>query len=174
MNNSRTYYLDFLRILAVIAVVIIHVTGEEWYSVAVETQTWKIMTVYNCLFRWAVPVFMMISGALFLNPSKTLDLKTLFGKYFFRLVTVYLLWSFIHGWIFGARTLRSLIQNTIMGHFHLWYIPMAACMYLLIPILKKSRNQSRSPSIFWLWHWLLRSLSQISLNMPRILITTTW
>ena len=59
---KRTPYFDKLRIIAIIAVVTIHCCGKDTLSVG--SFDWNVINAYNCLVQWAVPVFVMISGAL--------------------------------------------------------------------------------------------------------------
>lgn len=62
--QERTVYFDFLRVLAAFSVVIVHVSAYKYYEVEVKTWEWQIFNIYNSVFRWTVPIFVMISGAL--------------------------------------------------------------------------------------------------------------
>lgn len=68
----RKYYIDYLRVVLMIGVIILHVSANNWYGY-VETNRWIVFTIYSAICRVAVPCFFMISGALFLDDSKKLE-----------------------------------------------------------------------------------------------------
>ena len=80
---ARTRCLDILRVAATLAVVLLHVLSGAVVSRGYfandgeETIYWILMD----LVSWSVPVFLMISGYLFLNPGKRITLKEMYGKY---------------------------------------------------------------------------------------------
>lgn len=61
----RKYYLDQLRIVSAFAVIILHVNAQGWNQTPPDTLNWIIRAFYDSTSRWAVLVFVMISGALF-------------------------------------------------------------------------------------------------------------
>lgn len=67
MEKRRTVYFDCLRVLATLGVIIIHVTSFNWGKVSVSSFDWQVLNFYNGIVRFAVPCFVMISGALFLE-----------------------------------------------------------------------------------------------------------
>jgi len=74
--RQSIFYIDFLRFIAAIAVIMIHVLGPFRYLYGeIPDSDWLAAAGLNSLTRWAVPVFMMISGALLLS-SETLSSKT--------------------------------------------------------------------------------------------------
>ena len=77
---KREIYFDYLRIFAIFLVIGIHIAGINWHSSSANSITWKILNVYDSMFRCAVPIFIMISGALFLNQEKELNIRRLFFK----------------------------------------------------------------------------------------------
>lgn len=133
---QRTVYLDFLRILSTIAVIVIHVSASYIYT-DLGSFEWHINNIYDSIVRWAVPVFIMISGALFLDVNRPLDIKKLYTKNIFRLVSAYIFWSVLYAWEYADRSLESMIIAILKGHYHMWYIPMMIGIYIMVPILKK-------------------------------------
>lgn len=125
------------------AVVVIHVTAINFYSTdKLAFQTWIIHIIFNCLARWAVPVFVMVSGAIFLDPERPLRTRKLFSKYIPRLLVMYLLWSALYLFIDIALYKKNmsagvLINTWISGHYHLWYLPMCISLYLVTPVVRK-------------------------------------
>ena len=110
-----------------------------------ETYNWYIAAIGNSLVQWAVPVFVMISGALFLNPKRTITKEEVLNKYVKRLIIAYISWCVFYGLI--SITLASFETHTIVFRissllpcYHLWYLPMLMGVYLLIPVLRKISN----------------------------------
>lgn len=77
--QNRFYYIDFLRALAILAVIILHnsadaagqygkIPGSDWFSA----------TFYNGLTRCCVPMFVLLSGALLLRADKDVTIAELF------------------------------------------------------------------------------------------------
>ena len=64
--NKRVLYYDLLRIIAIFGVIMIHVTAEHWNSYI--DNNWLLNNFMNGIVHsWAVPIFVMISGALLLG-----------------------------------------------------------------------------------------------------------
>ena len=74
-NSGYQLYIDVLRIIACFSVIMLHTSAQAWYSLPVDSGGFKIANSYDALFRFGVPVFVMISGALFLAPEKEPDVK---------------------------------------------------------------------------------------------------
>lgn len=69
-EESRIRYLDYLRVLAAFAVILLHVSAQHWDTEGVRFRDRLIFACYNSMAVWPVNVFMMLSGALFLNPER--------------------------------------------------------------------------------------------------------
>ncbi len=67
VTQNRTIYFDYLRVFATAAVILLHVAAFNWLSTDVNGYDWKVFNFYDSIVRWGVPVFVMISGALFLG-----------------------------------------------------------------------------------------------------------
>ena len=94
--NSRKYYLDYLRVSATFAVMSLHIAADNWLNAGVRSFEWQVFNFYDSLVRFGVPVFVMISGALFLNPDKYIPVKKLYTKYIFRIAAAFVFWSFLY------------------------------------------------------------------------------
>lgn len=137
-NSERLYYLDFLRIISAFAVVFLHVCAQNWFNVSYNSYKWNILNIYDSLVRWCVPVFVMISGVLFLQKDKTI--KELYSKNIFHIFLVLILWSFIYSVVElfqNNLTIKDSVILFIKGTGHLWYLKMILGLYILIPIIKR-------------------------------------
>lgn len=85
MNDKRVGYFDILRIVSIFFVIVIHVTSVGLRLCETATPTWNVNWLLNSVSRWAVPVFFMVSGALFLEPSREITLKKLYKKSIFHI-----------------------------------------------------------------------------------------
>lgn len=143
MKQSRMIHFDILRVLACFSVVVLHSAAMCWYYIPIDSMDWLIVNSYNAIVRFGVPIFVMISGALFLVPEKKLDLKRLYSHNVLRLIIIYIVWSAVYGiydcelssW--SVLTLNDILTEVYEGRYHLWYLPMIVGFYMLIPILKK-------------------------------------
>ena len=73
MESKRIIYFDYLRAIAVFSVIVLHVAAQNWHNADTNTFEWNVFNIYDGVSRWAVPIFVMISGALFLGRDYSLD-----------------------------------------------------------------------------------------------------
>ena len=92
-DTERIWSLDLLRILATFGIVVLHVSGLPAEYADVNELPWKIDISIRILFRWCVPVFFMISGALFLSGEREVSVARLYKKTILRIATCFLFWS---------------------------------------------------------------------------------
>ena len=96
-TGGRLLYADVLRIFAAIAVIILHTSSFDWYSTPVSSYEWKIFNVYDSATRWCVPVFLMLSGMLFLNVEKPMPTSRIYLKYIPRILSALVFWGVFYG-----------------------------------------------------------------------------
>ena len=137
-QTDRVVFFDWLRIIATFAVVVIHCCSKE--SLEVASYEWNTVHFYNCLSQWAVPAFVMISGALFLG--REITLSKLFKKSIFRIGTAFLFWSVLYAcWRFFVthekNSIREMVLSIIKGHYHMWFLFLIVGLYLVVPLLNK-------------------------------------
>lgn len=137
--SERVVYLDYLRVLATFGVIFIHVFSKG-YWIDIRSYNWYLNVVGDSLVRWSVPVFVMISGTLFLKPEKDVKLQVILKKYIPRLALAYIFWwLFYSAFCISGDWIVSGEFNTkwLNPHTHLWFLPMMMSVYLLIPLLRK-------------------------------------
>lgn len=144
-GEKRIVYLDYLRVLATLAVFLLHISSQNWKNTDVNTFQWQIFNFTDSISRWCVAVFVMISGALFLGRRHSI--KKIYTKYIFRLVTAALFWGFLYALILGSGP-REILFHTIEGRYHMWFIPMIIGVYMCIPILQKITESRRLTGYF--------------------------
>lgn len=147
ISCNRTQYYDWLRVFATFAVVMLHVSGTWFANREINPTQWYISVVYDSLTRWAVPMFVMISGALFLN--REICAKTLYTKYIWRIVTAFAFWSLLYAIITDpTANIKGMIVNVLYGHYHMWFCYMIIGLYITLPILRKIAEQEFTMKYF--------------------------
>ena len=146
-TENRLLHYDILRIIAAFSVVMLHSSSQFWYELPVTDVNWLITNSYDALFRFGVPIFVMISGALFLNPAKEVNVKRLFTHNIWRIVVLYGVWSCVYG-LYDCRAFdvelvswKDYVREMLGGRYHLWFLPMIAGIYCMIPVLHSLVNR---------------------------------
>ena len=109
MNEKYVHYFSVLKCFAMFSVICLHTFCTPvnlWNEYLTSTEIFIGVFVSQFLKAWAVPIFIMVSGALFLDKSKDISIKKLYGKYILRLVLILI--------IFG--TLYSLMEIVYTTH----------------------------------------------------------
>ncbi|WP_407430678.1 acyltransferase [Arcticibacter sp.] len=147
-EKKKFVWADSLRVAATVAVITVHASASiPPLFGQVPQSIWWTANIIDCLARFCVPVFVMLSGALLLrNYSST---AVFFRKRFLRIVFPFLFWSLIYSLLqLSVKTSRlwhmsiaeylsffwkQLAEDTISYHF--WYIYMIMGLYILIPFI---------------------------------------
>lgn len=142
--KKKIVYFDYLRVAAIMAVIVLHVTAHYWMNFSGVNFTWSMLTLYNSLVRWGVPILVMISGALFL--SRDIDTKRIYTKNISRLAVSFFVWSVFYAiamavarhFLMGDRsaTFQTILSAIIEGHYHMWFIPMIIGVYMCLPMIR--------------------------------------
>lgn len=137
--KSRILGLDILKIFSALMIVVIHASSGVYNNHTLGSFTWKTGLLLNAFTRFAVPSFLMITGALVLG--KDISVKKAVRKAVFAGVAL-LFWSF--SYIIVRKLLwgeGDVLQDTWMLLFkrgpsgHLWYGYLLVWIYLFSPIL---------------------------------------
>lgn len=151
MNNEKglSVPVDLIRTIAIVGVILLHaandLTSQQMNSF--EIFRWGTVTIYQTLGRTGVPLFVMLTGALLLQPSKLDEsIGVFFKKRFARIAIPFLFWGAVFfAWDFlvdhqinsQSITSTTIIQGILNGpYFHFWYLYMLMGLYLLTPILR--------------------------------------
>ncbi|MBQ8784397.1 MAG: acyltransferase family protein [Clostridia bacterium] len=173
--STRTVYLDYLRVLATFAVIVVHATSGSFSNSEISPSSSTILILYNNLFSWVVPVFVMISGSLFLSPNRNYTIKDLTQKYIFRLGCAYLFWSFINSFFVAGKefTILDIAIYTLNGQSVYWYIPMIACLYLLVPLFKNITSNQTHTKYFLILFIIFAILTPQILDLSSTVLSNT-
>jgi len=143
--GQRDKAIDSLKSIAIVSVIIIHVTSYGWDVYSINSAGWIINMMWACLARPAVPVFLMCSGALMLAPERALPTRKLFLKNLPRIILSMLVWAMAYKvYAIGAGgdlTFAALIQGAkevlvFNQEFHFYYIHMTILVYVCLPVTR--------------------------------------
>lgn len=137
-SSDRKIELDCLRIIATFGVVVLHTCSRLWGGVGVDTFSWQVFNFYESMVRWTVPVFVMISGSLFL--AKKRSTAQLFRKNIARIITAYIFWSAAYSvmsFYLHDSGLKWAVKQFFQGYYHMWFLFMIVGLYIVTPFLQK-------------------------------------
>ena len=149
LSGPRKQFLDVLRVLATCAVVLMHVlTGAtDVTDASIVPEYRSLLLSVMDLVTWCVPIFLLISGYLFLNTERILTYPVMIKKYCRRIALAILLFGVPYAaseLVVAERTFRirmipEALKMTLMGHTwsHMWYLYLILFLYLITPLLKK-------------------------------------
>lgn len=158
-EKKHIAYLEVLRLVACILVVGVHVSAFNLEQVPVESLNFKVMNGLDCLSILGVPLFVMISGALFLAPSYEVTVKKFYTRKIPRIVFLYFFWLLFYNvvnflengtvWNF-TNVKKQIVLESLLGKgmYHMWYLPMLAVLYLLTPFLKSFAADRKKCMLF--------------------------
>lgn len=170
--KTREYSFDILRSIAMIMVIIVHVSNVYSRSFGIiGNKSFIISLFFNTTSRISVPIFLMISGALLLD--RKFDLK----KYLKRLLKfliliivwdiIYLVWEYLYLGI-TYNKLFNLLLNPYRAH--LWFLYTILLLYAIQPILRVIMSKSNKQVKMFLFSiWLiLSSLSMVNRTIAEV------
>ena len=95
VKHQNIDWINNLRIIALYAVIMLHTSAVLLAQYGkVPFGDWLTADIYNALTRFAVPVFVMITGALLLH--REYELGDFFKKRLSRILTPFLFWSLVY------------------------------------------------------------------------------
>lgn len=152
-EKKRIWYWDILRIAAVVCLVIRHIATASFDFVPALGAKWWIFNIYGSLVAWMVPVYLMLSGASFLDPKKQISIKTLYTRNILHMVIAFFAWFGIYvcyNLLSGQDALRPIPAMLFEGHFHLWFLPMIIGIYMLLPAFRIMSRSVRGTAYMFL------------------------
>jgi surface polysaccharide O-acyltransferase-like enzyme len=116
---------------------------------SVGSTKWVIANIIDSFMRWSVPVFVMISGSLLINPKAFKKSGEFFKKRFSRLLIPILVWPFLYIiWGYFVFSHSISVQDIINGYLlgapgagHLYFLFLIAGLYALTPLISMYANQ---------------------------------
>lgn len=157
--KTRENGLDLLKIIAAFMVVSAHVmnnglnalTNQYVAGTLVKDFTYYFYVIFRIFCTWAVPLYIMASGAFVIASSKTKDWSNFYKKGFSKLVIPTIVFSIIYTivtpsiyYMVGAFGEKGIIGAVKMGAInlakgipsqHMWYMYTLIVIYLMAPFV---------------------------------------
>lgn len=153
--ENRQYHYDLLRVFGTFSVIVLHSTSKQWYLTEVGSSEWYVLNFYECLVRYAVPIFFMLSGVLFLHPNRGVSMKKVWLRHIPRLMIAFFIWSCVYTRIHYVRGVVEYKEGSfqlrlLTGNYHQWFILVLVGLYMCIPIFRKIASEKESLQYFLL------------------------
>ena len=166
MSINKTTYLSNLRAIAILLVVILHVSSIYMSQFAIENLwQWQLVNIIDSGTRICIGLFLMISGALLLE--KKIDIIPFLKKRLPRIGIPFIFWTLLYILIeifFQQTHVQStLIKGIYFGAaYHFWYVYMLIGIYLFLPIMSVFiLNATKKQIEYFLIIWLISLLSNM-------------
>ena len=158
--RSREPVFDVIRTMAILMVVMIHVTVPAIQR-SVGSANWWLSLIWGVLARPAVPLFFMCSGALML--SRDIPMRRLYGHNLLRVLIAMYCWAFAYNLIpvlknFSLSGVWEAVKQTIVlkHEFHFYYLHILILVYVFVPVVRAFiRGASRRELEYLLIVWFV-------------------
>ena len=141
-KKERIVWLDLLRVIAMMSIIFYHVAGNTLGTYNITGTSKTVYEIIMLLLSFAIPIFMMISGYIFLNPNKKITVKEMLSKYCFRILLAILIFGsmfvLIEQVYLNNFDILELIKRVVFNDTwaHMWYLYLILGIYLITPIFK--------------------------------------
>lgn len=167
---------DLLRIIATLAVIMIHVSASYKDALAnpdilgaCYTEHVETIYLYNVFSRFAVPCFVMLSGAFVLADERNREYRYFYRKIFKNVGIPTLIFSvgyFLFSVAIKAAAIvmnggawAQLLEPVILllkgePYYHMWYLYMMIGVYILVPVIirfKESVDEKTFSVVAWVF-----------------------
>ncbi|MCR4763371.1 MAG: acyltransferase family protein [Lachnospiraceae bacterium] len=160
--QDRNRRFSILRVFAGFGIVLLHTANvsEILYRDSITPgQTALSLGIVYCMM-WAVPCFLMVSGALLLDPARMITMEKLFSHYLKRVFLALLVCSVFFRFfdmmmgeegfylMFVPDGVWQMFHGT--GWAHMWYLYLLIGLYLLLPFFRMITAHSTDRELCYL------------------------
>ncbi len=147
-KSNKIVFLEFLRVICALVVIIDHIVIAGIHIFDSSASIYDRFICYGISYwsHFAVPIFLMISGYLLLDPTKEVGYDKALGKYSKRMAIVLATFGTLFAWMEIFFTTKSFalvdvwdaIYNMLCGESwgHMWYLYTLLGIYLVLPVVK--------------------------------------
>lgn len=147
-SKTRLFWADALKVFACLFVACLHSSALALaaFSAApplVGNANWWMLVILNSISRFAVPVFLMVTGIFLLAPKRKITGKKLFSyirRIVFVIIVTSLTWAAIELCFElpkEERTFHSFVSITLTTPYHMWYLWALLGIYAITPVLRQ-------------------------------------
>lgn len=153
MNNSTSHTwlgeIEIMRGIAIIAVVMIHLTGLPVRTFPAGSLSHTLYAVLNSFVQFAVPAFIFISALVLAYGARkrgVIDWKQFYLKRWWQVVVPYLVWTVIYvvyrvvttsSGLYEVQSVKYWAFWLVFGkaYYHLYYLSIIIQFYVFFPVL---------------------------------------
>ncbi len=161
-KTSRVPQLSLMRCIACIGIVVLHTVfaASQYFAGSITPMQNMFSRMVDNNMMWAVPVFLMVTGALQLDPGKELPLKKLYGRYLLRILValvacciIFRIFDMImdgEGFTVAGvlQAFTELVTSRCWGH--LWYLYLLIGLYLMLPFYRMIAAKASDRELLYL------------------------
>ena len=162
-KEIRENNLDILRVIAAIMVIIQHVLAIYIFRTRDNLPGYTTTAnLFMSVSVFAIPIFVMLSGAFLLDDNKNKDYHKFYKKIIKRIIIPMIIWSLLYFLYTMLKTLISFksgqdvsfsepVINLINGrpYYHIWYLYMVTGLYMIVPILIRLKDDTGDVKFFY-------------------------
>jgi surface polysaccharide O-acyltransferase-like enzyme len=173
-------YGDLMRVLACIAVVALHTSAWVlFFDADLGQGTWQFNNILSACCRWCVPLFVMLSGAIFLDQPAAGSSRAFIRKRVKRVGIPLIFWSlFYFAWNDYSRMQEFSLKNDLLlllkgqPHYHLYFLFVMVGLYAITPRLTawQDRSAKRSQLVNAI---IILAVTSIAVTMGKLLSVRT-
>lgn len=167
--RERVLCFDLMRCVAAVAVIAIHVLAPYRDELGViPFDQWVTAVSINGVSRWAVPVFILITGALMLSDTRPFDFKYYLKRRLGKVLVPFIIWSlfyaYLSGWTlsgFDAQVVSDTLSESLTHstYYHLGFFYYFIPLYFVIPFLQLAKRHYGDDFLYALTGiWLVTTL----------------
>ncbi|ADV85141.1 acyltransferase [Vibrio vulnificus] len=144
--RERVQFFDLLRCVAAVAVIAIHVLAPYRHELGgIPFDQWVTAVGINGISRWAVPVFILITGALMLSDTRPFDLPYYARRRLGKVLIPFLFWSLFYALLsglsasgFDSSKVTEVLSNSPehATYYHLGFFYYFIPLYFVIPMFQ--------------------------------------
>lgn len=140
--------LDLIRVVAIVLVISIHVSGVGFSNF--QSSEWAAVNFYESFSRFAVPLFFMVTGALLV--PRTNSIESIIRRVWKVTVPLFV-WSLAYIIFFRVTNVRSasapweIFSNPVVYHF--WFLYTLIGVYLFLPVMSGFYSANRTSTILF-------------------------
>lgn len=116
------------------------------------SRAWKTALIFEVICYWAVPIFVMLSGATLLKYREKYDTKTFFKRRFVKVLIPWVIWSLII-YMLNNRNLNLIQFIKDFAYCKIesiyWFFPLILYLYCLVPVFSIFTEKKEHRKILW-------------------------
>ena len=176
--KKRETELDILRLIAMFAVIWVHVGGMESGSLPTSDPNCQWLIFLKSVVTWQIPIYVMLSGRFFLDPDRDMAFSKI-RKAIVRIILAFVVWNVIYQAFYiptntyDGLNWKGILSQTLIGPYHFWYLYMIAGLYLVTPFLRKITESKQLSEYFIGLFFLFMILTKYAVHLPFVGPTLT-